>query len=407
MDRRGRDRHRRRRIPGLKVYLYTSGIRGIRFNRGDDDVGLRIKGPDLDTLARLADRVVARLKSVEGLRNVQHSNEDVTQELKVRLDRRRAASYGLDVEDVGSVLRYALEGQTVTEYIDGDRGIDVRCAWTATISARPAIWNPFCCSARPSRARPSDSATWPRCNCCRSPPRSCATVSSAWSRSPPRSAAIRRWSRPSRPRWPPRRRIELPPGYVLYEAGSLETLQQGRDLGRMLLALALFLVLVVMAVQYESLRNPLIILISVPFTLIGVVLGLQWSATPLSMPVWLGLIMLAGIVVNNAIVLVEFIELRRRAGDGKPVAIVEAARLRLRPILMTTLTTVVGMLPLALAVGEGSEMLQPLALVIVWGLSFSTLVSLLLVPMIYRLLGAWKIGSTATGRRSCSTLRAA
>ncbi len=84
----------------------------------------------------------------------------------------------------------------------------------------------------------------------------------------------------------------------------------------------------------------------------------------------------------------EFIELRRRAGDSKTVAIIEAARLRLRPILMTTLTTVVGMLPLALAVGEGSEMLQPLALVIVWGLSFSTLVSLLLVPMIYRLLGA-------------------
>jgi multidrug efflux pump subunit AcrB len=105
------------------------------------------------------------------------------------------------------------------------------------------------------------------------------------------------------------------------------------------------------------------------------------------MPVWLGLIMLAGIVVNNAIVLVEFIELRRRDGLAMPDAIVSAAGLRLRPILMTTLTTVFGMLPLALAVGEGSEMLQPLAIVIVWGRGFSLLVSLLLVPMIYRILG--------------------
>jgi multidrug efflux pump subunit AcrB len=181
--------------------------------------------------------------------------------------------------------------------------------------------------------------------------------------------------------------LPLPRGYTLYEAGALETLQEGRDLGRILLGLALFLVLVAMAVQYESLRNPLIILLSVPFALIGVVLGLQLTDVPLSMPVWLGLIMLAGIVVNNAIVLVEFIELRRRSGEAMAEAIVSAARLRLRPILMTTLTTVFGMLPLALAIGEGSEMLQPLAMVIVWGLGFSLLVSLLLLPMIYRILG--------------------
>ncbi|MCG6896784.1 MAG: efflux RND transporter permease subunit, partial [Thiocapsa sp.] len=180
----------------------------------------------------------------------------------------------------------------------------------------------------------------------------------------------------------------LPPGYRLYEAGSLETLKQGQDMSRILLGLALFLVLVAMAVQYESIRNPFIILISVPFAVIGVVLGLQWTGLPVSMPVWLGLIMLAGIVVNNAIVLVEFIELERQTGLDARSAILEAARLRLRPILMTTLTTVVGMLPLALAIGEGSEMLQPLAVTIVAGLSFSTLVSLVLVPLVYQVLGA-------------------
>ncbi len=182
--------------------------------------------------------------------------------------------------------------------------------------------------------------------------------------------------------------IELPAGYVIYEAGNLEALKAGRDLTWMLLGLAIFLVLVVMAVQYESLRNPLIITFGVAFTIIGVALGLRWTGIPISMPVWLGMIMLAGIVVNNAIVLVEYVELERGRGRDKVAAIVEAARLRLRPILMTTLTTVVGMLPLALALGQGAEMLQPLAITIVAGLLFSTLVSLLLVPAVYRYAGA-------------------
>ena len=106
---------------------------------------------------------------------------------------------------------------------------------------------------------------------------------------------------------------------------------------------------------------------------------------PMSMPVKLGMIMLAGIVVNNAIVLVEYVEIVRERGRSIREAILEAARLRLRPILMTTLTTVVGMLPLAIGIGEGSEMLRPLAVTIVAGLSFSMLVSLLLVPVLYEL----------------------
>ena len=379
-------------IPGLKVSLYTSGIRGIRFNRGDDDVGLRVKGPDLDTLVRLADRIVARLKSVEGLSNVQHSNEDVTQELSVRLDRRRAASYGLDVEDVGNVLRYALEGQTVTEFIDGDRGVDVRLRLDRDDVGTPGDLESILLFSKTEPRTPVRLGDLAQVQLLPQPTeilrdRQQRVVEISASVSGDAGADLT-LEQAIKAALEAAGEVDLPPGYVLYEAGSLESLQQGRDLGRLLLALALFLVLVVMAVQYESLRNPLIILISVPFTLIGVVLGLQWNGLPLSMPVWLGLIMLAGIVVNNAIVLVEFIELRRGDGTDKATAIVDAARLRLRPILMTTLTTVVGMLPLAMAVGEGAEMLQPLAIVIVWGLSFSTLVSLLLVPMIYDLLGA-------------------
>ncbi|MEE8482306.1 MAG: efflux RND transporter permease subunit, partial [Acidiferrobacterales bacterium] len=142
-------------------------------------------------------------------------------------------------------------------------------------------------------------------------------------------------------------------------------------------------VYVVMAVQYESLRNPTVILVCVPFAMIGVAIGLLVTQIPLSVPVWLGVIMLVGIVVNNSIVLVEYIEISRRKGLAVKAAIVEAAHLRLRPIMMTTFTTVFGMLPLAIGLGDGSEMLQPLAITIVAGLSFSMLVSLLLLPVVY------------------------
>jgi multidrug efflux pump subunit AcrB len=180
--------------------------------------------------------------------------------------------------------------------------------------------------------------------------------------------------------------VTLPEGYVWYDGGELEALTEGRDTGLLLLALAVFLVFVVMAVQYESLRNPLVILLSIPFAAVGVAVGLLVTGLTLSMPIWLGMIMLAGIVVNNAIVLVEYVEIARRQGTPLREAIVTAARLRLRPILMTTLTTVAGMTPLALGLGEGSEMLQPLAVAIIFGLSISLLVTLLLIPVVYRLL---------------------
>jgi CzcA family heavy metal efflux pump len=386
-------------IPGLQTYLYTSGIRGIRFSRGDDDLSLRLKGPELETLVALADAIVERLHAVDGLRNLQHSNEEPLREFSIEVDRQRAASNGLDVQDIGQVLRLALEGEVVTQLIEGDRSIDVRLRLDRDQIATPGDLESIILFGRAPGAERQSGAE----NTSKRPIRlgdlakisilpqpetilrdrqqRIVEISASIGKDLTMAEAIERALGAAA-------EVPLPPGYSLYEAGGLETLQEGRDISRVLLALAVFLVLVVMAVQYESLRNPLIIMLSVPFALVGVAIGLSWTGTSLSMPVWLGMIMLAGIVVNNAIVLVEFIELRRRQGDRRDRAIVEGARLRLRPILMTTLTTVFGMLPLALAIGEGAEMLSPLAITIVAGLSFSTLVSLLLLPSLYRLLGA-------------------
>ena len=382
-------------IPGLKARMSAPGIRGIRVSRGDDDLSLRIKGPDLGVLESLARQAVERLEVMPGLRNLAHSSEDVSQELSVRLDRKLAASYGLDVADVGRVLRYALEGQVVTDFITDDRSLDLRLQLERQDVATPADLEALILFSKteprvPLRlgniaqvdlvAQPSDIK--------RDRQQRMVEITASLDEGATLQDVIERALSALA-------ELPLPQGYSLYEGGGLEALQEGRDLSRVLLGLALFLVFVVMAVQYESLRNPLIILLSVPFAVTGVALGLAWAGLPLSMPVWLGLIMLAGIVVNNAIVLVEYIELERSWGLERRAAIVQAARLRLRPILMTTLTTVVGMLPLALAWGEGAELLQPLAVTIVSGLSFSTLVSLVLVPVTYQILGRPDSGKSA------------
>lgn len=381
------ERIREARLPGVRINMRVRGIRGIRLNQGDDDISLRVRGADLDTLSRIADGVVERLATVSGLRNITHGSEDLNQEISLKVDRERAASFGLSVEQVGEILRLAMAGEKVTDYIEGDQSVDVRLRLQRTDLASPADIESVIIFSRTEPRVPLRLGELAKVELTPTPAtiqrdqqRRVVEISASIGDELTLEQALERVEEIVD-------EMELPKGYTLYEAGSLEALKAGRDLGQLLLGLALFLVFVVMAVQYESLRNPIVIMFSVPFGVIGVALGLAWAELPLSMPVWLGLIMLAGVVVNNAIVLVEYISLQR--GSGIPVnqAIIEAARLRLRPILMTTLTTAAGMLPLALAWGEGAEMLQPLAVTMVSGLLFSTLVTLLLIPSVYRLIG--------------------
>jgi HAE1 family hydrophobic/amphiphilic exporter-1 len=164
----------------------------------------------------------------------------------------------------------------------------------------------------------------------------------------------------------------------------------------MVLILAILLVYAVMASQYESLRDPFIIMFSVPVAAIGVVLSLLLTNTSFSMQAYIGIIMLAGIVVSNAILLVDYINtLRRRDGIPLREAVEIGGRTRLRPILMTSIATMLGLVPMAIGLGEGGELQAPLARVVIGGLLTSTLVTLVLVPAVYTLFeeglsGIWK-----------------
>ncbi|MEM1268598.1 MAG: efflux RND transporter permease subunit, partial [Bacteroidota bacterium] len=180
--------------------------------------------------------------------------------------------------------------------------------------------------------------------------------------------------------------VRTPPGTVARLGGqNAEMAGSFRSLMFALL-LAVFLVYLVMASQFESFIHPLVILFSVPLALIGAVWGLFVTGSTVSVVVFIGLILLAGIVVNNAIVLIDLINSLRAEGMERGEAIREAGRLRLRPILMTTLTTVLGLLPLALGVGEGAEVRAPMAVTVIGGLVVSTALTLVVIPVVYDVL---------------------
>ena len=177
--------------------------------------------------------------------------------------------------------------------------------------------------------------------------------------------------------------MELPAGVTVALGGSLENQEEIFTDLYILAVMIVLLVFIVLAAQFESLTYPFIIMFSLPFAFTGVFLGLAVTGTPLSVMALIGLIMLAGIVVKNGIVLIDYTNLNRERGYSVTRSVVHAGRSRLRPVLMTTLTTVFGMIPMAIGTGEGSEMWRPMGMTVAWGLSVSTLITLLIVPVAY------------------------
>lgn len=181
--------------------------------------------------------------------------------------------------------------------------------------------------------------------------------------------------------------VQLPAGVSILPSSASETNRALQDSLKVLGGLAAFLVFVVMAVQYNSLVDPLVIMLTVPLALAGGIFGLYITKTAIGATVLVGAVLLVGIVVNNAIIMVELAnQIREKDGCDRASAILRAAPQRLRPVLMTTITTVLGMFPLALGIGEGSEFLQPLGIVVFSGLSLATLLTLFIIPCFYVML---------------------
>ena len=181
-------------------------------------------------------------------------------------------------------------------------------------------------------------------------------------------------------------RAQLPPEVTVQLGGQNEELNTSYNSLAFALALAVFLVYLVMASEFESFMHPLIILFSVPFGLVGVVFSLLITNTTVSVMVLLGVIILIGIVVNNAIVLIDYTNQLREEGHSKREALKLAGEVRMRPILMTMLSSVLGLVPMALGWGEGAEIRAPMAIAVIGGMAFSTMLTLIFIPVMYELL---------------------
>lgn len=372
------------KIPGVRVRANNLRTPGTYFHRADDDVSLRITGPDLDTLDQIGYALIAHLGSIKGIINIEHSSDVIAQELSIKIDRERAVNLGFTVEQISRIIRTAISGATVSDFIDGDRSYNIRVRLPDINTSSLSSLGSLLLGKTPGKQSSIYLADVANVELIQAPS---VILRENQQRIIKVTGKIDDGMTTGEVLESVQQSLQdftLPEGYQIYDAGISTIIQGSQDIVWQLLVMALFLVLVVMAVQYESLRNPFIIMLGVPFAVIGVALGIYWGELPLSMPLWLGVIMLAGIVVNNAIVMVEYIEILRSQGRPLEEAIAEAAMLRLRPILMTSLTTIIGLTPLAIGVGEGSEMLQPLAITITSGLSFSLFVSLYLIPVLYR-----------------------
>jgi hydrophobe/amphiphile efflux-1 (HAE1) family protein len=374
-----------RGFAGARIFVRPPRIRGLRTSSSGEAVAITIQGDDLTELRRLSEDVAARIRDVPGLEGVQPSVEEASPLLTVVLDRERAAYLGLNAGAVGQTLRTALDGTIATRYTEGNREFDVRVRFPRERFTSPedlgtvALF-PGGASGAPIYLRDVAevrSGLGPTSIERENQNRIVRVTGDVITQ----VASVGEVNREIRARLS---EMSLPDGYGLIYGGEEEAIRENSRLLLTVTLLAVFLVFVVLAVQYESLVNPFVILMAIPLSLVGVALGLWVTGTPQSAPVLLGVILLAGIVVNNAILLVEYVEqYRRQSGATMYEAAVEAGAVRLRPILMTTLTTMFGMLPLALGMGQGSELMRPLAIAMVGGLSLSMLLTLFVVPSAY------------------------
>ena len=378
-------------IPGVRITTRATGG-NFQMNRllggGDSRIALEIRGDDLAEASRLAQAAKDVMDKTPEVRNAMVGREEGRPEVAVEIDRPKAALLGLTVTNIASSIRTSVGGtnaayfrQDGKEYpivvrlreADRERSEDIGAVRVSTpqgqvIEARNLMT--LRNQSGPTEIQRKNQQRVTRVNA--EPEVALSDAMSAITERLPE--------------------IGVPQGFQVGFGAEAEAQAQAFSQLQWMLILSVVLVYAVMASQYESLRDPFIIMFSVPLAAIGVVASLKLTGTSFSLQAYIGVIMLGGIVVNNAILLVDYTNvLRRRDGMSIRDAVETAGRTRLRPILMTTLTTCLGLMPMSLGIGEGAELQAPLARVVVGGLLASTLITLLFVPTLYTLFEeGWK-----------------
>ena len=344
---------------------------------------VEIQGYDLDGLARVSRAVVEAMSASQRFTDIKTTVERGNPEIQIVFDQERAAKLGLAVRDIADSVVANVRGELATRYTWRDKKIDVlvRSVDTRRSSVediRSLIVNPT--SERPVTldAVADVIVSQGPSEIRRVAQQRVAIITANIAYGDLGAAAIEASSIVAE--------IPMPNGIVALVSGQSEEMESSFESMQFALILAVFLVYLVMASQFESLIHPFVILFTIPLALVGAVLALFLTGTTINIVAMIGVIMLAGIVVNNAIVLVDLINQLRAGGLAIRDAILEAGSARLRPILMTSLTTALGLLPMALGFGEGAEVRTPMAITVIGGLTVSTLLTLVVIPVVYSLM---------------------
>ena len=372
---------------GTRLRLVPESIRGLVLTNSPvrgGEIDVILQGPSEQVLQEAGRQILKELDEKVKLARFRPDGDAPQSEVQIRPDWERAALYGLSAQDIGETVQTAIEGTVPTQVQRGNRLVDVRVQFDRTSVKNIAQLGQIPLSGNNSIVRLSDVAKIAigqapgeiqRLN-----QRQVFLVVGNLNRGASLGDAVKQVDAVLS-------ELKLPPGVRIVPSSAAETNDQLQTSLKLLGGLATFLVFVAMAVQYNSLVDPLVILLTVPLALAAGIFGLYVTKTAIGATVMIGAILLVGIIVNNGIIMVELAnQIREDEKVDRTTAIVRAAPQRLRPILMTTITTVLGLFPLALGIGEGSEFLQPLGVVVFSGLSLATLLTLFIIPCFYILL---------------------
>jgi len=367
-------------MPEIISYTISTST-GMSFGGGSNGVDVEIYGYDIKTTTLIANEVAERLKTIEGAADVKISREKEKPQLQVVFDREKLSEYGLNTSTASMAVRNRISGMIASKLREEGDEYDIVVRYDENARNTIAdIENITIMTPAGKLVRVSELGTveeyWAPPRIERKQRQRLVTVSAVAAKGLALSDLAELVKAELE-------KVDFPSEVWVSVGGAYEDMQENaQDLG-LLFLIIIILVYIVMASQFESLKMPFIIMLSILFSFSGVVVALYITNTTMSTIAMLGAILLVGIVVKNGIVMIDFMNLLRERGVELHEATVTACRSRLRPILMTALTTILGMMPMALSVSEGSEIWAPMGITVIGGLLFSTIITLVIVPVVY------------------------
>lgn len=369
-------------IVGAKLTFGESS--SMSMSMGSSPISIAIKGDDLDTLRSIGKEVEQIIKTVDGTVNVASDMAEGNPELRVMINRQQASQYGITAYQLANVLEAALSGSKATSLkTDGketDIVLSLNESYKTSVENMRQILIP---TATGAQVPVSEIADFVYDN----------SPSQITRQDQVRTLTVSSDLMGSRDLQSVSKDIDqklstyhMPSGYTYKSGGEQEEMMESFTSLGYALMLSVLLIYMILASQFESLVQPIIIMLAIPFALTGAFIALFLTGTPLSLVAFLGIIMLGGIVVNNSILLIDFINQNREVYDTRTEAIVNAGRYRIRPIVMTMFTTCLGLLPLSLGIGSGGELQSPMGITVIGGMLFSTIITLVIVPVFYAIM---------------------